>query len=261
MLLCNFNEKALRCNLKFFPHITVKIQPMHTLAFVRSLVFIMLQAIATILFGVIAMLILPLPYKFRYRVITLWSKFVILLAKYICGIEYQVTGLENLLQTPAILLCNHQSAWETLFLQTILPYQCWVVKKELLNVPFFGWGLWALEPIAIDRKKSSSLRQLVEQGKAKLSAGRWVVLFPEGSRVAPGKLGKFSKSGALLAKESQMPIIPMAHNAGNCWPRNAFIKKAGIIRVNIGPAIYPNTLTTDEIHQRTENWIKEKLPL
>lgn len=227
---------------------------------IRSLIFITLQFIATVLFSLIAILVIPLPYKFRYYAITLWSKYIIFLAKYLCGINYSIQGKEYLAESPAILLCNHQSAWETLFLQTVIPYQTWVIKKELLFIPFFGWGLWALEPIAINRKKTSSIKQLIEQGKEKLSRGRWVVLFPEGSRVAPGELGKLSKSGALLSHKTKKPIVPMVHNAGFCWPRNALIKKPGLITVKIGPPIFPEGRSVEEIHALSEAWIKENLP-
>lgn len=228
--------------------------------FLRSFVFFILQCCSTVFFGILAVFLMPFPYKVRYYVITLWSKFIIYIAKVICGIKYEINGIEHLKTKAAILLSNHQSAWETLFLQTILPYQTWVLKKELLFIPFFGWGLWAIEPIAINRKRSSSLKQLVEQGKDKLEKDRWVVLFPEGSRMPAGKLGKFSKAGALLSIESKRPLVPMAHNAGKFWPRKAFLKQPGIIKVNIGPAITPEGKSIDELYKQSKDWIEEHLP-
>lgn len=234
---------------------------MHTLIIaLRSSLFLVIQTFLTVIFALLAILILPLPYKIRYCVISSWSKCIVFIAKYLCGIHYQVTGLENLTDKPAILLSNHQSTWETLFIQCLLPYQTWVLKKELLYIPFFGWGLWALEPIAIDRKRASSLKQLVEQGQEKLKKGRWVVLFPEGSRLPAGKLGRFSKGGALLSVESNTPITPMAHNAGRCWGKNAFMKYPHTIQVNIGPPINPEGKTTDEIHNLYKAWIENNLP-
>lgn len=229
--------------------------------YLRSLLFIILQSLSTVLFGLIAILLLPFPYRVRYFTITLWSKFVIFLAKVLCGIRYDIEGIEHIhAAPPSILLSNHQSAWETLFLQTILPCQTWVLKRELLWIPFFGWGLWSIEPIAIDRKRASSLKQLTEQGKDKLQKGRWVVLFPEGSRMPVGTLGKFSKAGAFLSKESNTPIIPMAHDAGKYWPRKAFVKKPGIIKVKIGAAIYPENKSVDALYEESKAWIARNIP-
>ncbi len=176
-----------------------------------------------------------------------------------CGIDYRVRGLENLSKENAIVLCKHQSAWETLFLQVLLPPQTWVLKKQLLQIPFFGWGLAMLEPIAIDRSKSSSIKQLLEQGKTRLQQGRWVIIFPEGSRMAVGKAGKYSRSGAVLAKESGYKVVPIAHNAGVFWPRNAFVKKPGTIDLVIGPSIDPANLSAEEIQQKAQEWIENTM--
>lgn len=232
---------------------------MPLIGFLRSSLFFILQCLLTICFGLIALLLLPFPFSIRYSVITLWSKWIIGLAKNLCGIRWKLIGKENLPDKPAIIVSNHQSAWETLFLQVILPRQTWVLKKELLLIPFFGWGLWAIEPIAIDRKKSSSLKQLVKQGKQKLDLGRWVVLFPEGSRMPVGQLGTFSKAGALLSLSSNYPVIPMVHNAGSCWPRKAFIKKPGTITVKMGKPIYPQEHTVASLASACEKWITENI--
>ncbi|WP_445971439.1 lysophospholipid acyltransferase family protein [Candidatus Berkiella aquae] len=202
------------------------------------------------------MLLFFCPYAIRYRVITSWSHFIIWWAKIVCGIQYEITGLENLPHKNAVVLCKHQSTWETLFLQTILGQQTWVLKKQLLTIPFFGWALRLIEPIAIDREKSSSIKQLLEQGKTRLQQGRWVVIFPEGSRIAVGKSGRYSRSGAVLAKETGFSVVPIAHNAGVLWPRKAFVKKPGIIHVVIGPEIKADNLTADEIHDKAREWIE-----
>ncbi|MBS0286492.1 MAG: 1-acyl-sn-glycerol-3-phosphate acyltransferase [Proteobacteria bacterium] len=225
----------------------------------RSILFFVGQAFMAIFVFLIGFLLFPFPYIVRYRFITLWSHFVIWWAKVICGIHYQVQGKELLPKENGIILCNHQSAWETLFLQTLLPPQTWVLKKQLLTIPFFGWGLAMLEPIAIDRSKSSSIKQLLNQGKKLLSKGRWVIIFPEGQRRAVGENGKFSRSGAVLAKESGYKIVPLAHNAGICWPRNAFIKKPGTICVVIGPYLDPKHLSADEIQQKAQSWIESTM--
>lgn len=215
------------------------------------------QAISAIFVYLTGMLLFAFPYRVRYYYITSWSHFVIWWAKIICNIRYEVQGKSNLAIKNGIILCKHQSAWETLFLQTLLGPQSWVLKKELLKIPFFGWGLAMIEPIAIDRsKKGSSAKQLIEQGKKYLQDGRWVIIFPEGSRIDVGKQGKYSRSGALLAKDSGYPIIPIAHNAGLFWPRNAFIKKPGTITVIVGSPIYPHALNVDEIHTLAIDWIE-----
>lgn len=228
--------------------------------YLRSILFFLVQAISAIFFFILGSLLFFCPFIIRYRVITGWSHFTIWWAKRCCGIHYEISGLENLPPQNAIVLCKHQSAWETLFLQVLLPPQSWVLKKELLYIPFFGWGLALLEPIAINRsQKSSALKQLLAQGKQRLAEKRWVVLFPEGTRVAPGQVGRYSRSGAILAKESGFPVVPIAHNAGVFWPRNAFIKKPGIIKVVIGPSIDPQHCSIDEIQQKAQDWIENTM--
>lgn len=222
----------------------------------RSTLFLLGQILMTVVIATIGILTFPFPYRVRYRVITSWSHFIIWWAKVSCGIHYHIQGQEHLPKQTAIVLCKHQSAWETLFLQTLLPPQTWVLKKQLLQIPFFGWALRFIEPIAIDRNKSSSIKQLIEQGKERLNQGRWVVIFPEGSRIAVGKAGKYSRSGAVLAKESQYLVVPIAHNAGVFWPKKAFLKHPGTIEVVIGPILDPNLLTADELHQQAQNWIE-----
>jgi 1-acyl-sn-glycerol-3-phosphate acyltransferase len=227
--------------------------------FLRSLLFFTGQVLSAVVLATIGMLLFAFPYSLRYKVITSWSHFIIWWAKVSCGIQYEVQGMENLPTKNAIILCKHQSAWETLFLQTILGQQTWVLKKQLLKIPFFGWALSLIEPIAIDREKSSSIRQLLEQGEQRLKQGRWVVIFPEGSRIAVGKTGRYSRSGAVLAKGSGYSIVPIAHNAGVLWPKEAFVKKSGKITVVIGPEIQVQGLTTDEIHDKAKNWIEETM--
>lgn len=227
-----------------------------TMLFFRSLLFFLGQAMSAVFFGLFGLMMFFFPYSFRYRFITSWSHFVIWWAKVVCGIHYRVTGKEHLPAKASIVLCKHQSAWETLFLQTILPPQSWVLKKSLLSIPFFGWGLRMLEPIAIDRSKSSSIKQLLSEGKKRLEENRWVVIFPEGSRISVGKCGKYSKSGILLAKEADAPIVPIAHNAGVFWPKDAFIKRPGTIEVVIGPQIDPASSSVEEMQHQVKEWIE-----
>jgi 1-acyl-sn-glycerol-3-phosphate acyltransferase len=226
--------------------------------YLRSFLFFCGQTFASIFFCLGGLLLAPFPFQIRYRFITGFSHFVIWFAKALCGIEYKIQGAENLPQDSAIVLCKHQSAWETLFLQVLLPPQTWVLKKQLLYIPFFGWGLALLEPIAIDRtQKNSALKQLIEQGRKRLKQGRWVVIFPEGSRVPVGEKAKFSRSGVMLAKETGNLIVPISHNAGLFWPKNSFLRKPGTVEVVIGKPLDPKLLTADMLQAETIQFIEE----
>lgn len=224
--------------------------------FFRSLVFVIVQALSAMIIATIALVLFFLPYRWRYRLITSWSWIVIWSARVLCGIRYHVEGLEHLPSSNAIVLCKHQSAWETLFLQTLLPPQTWVLKKELLRIPFFGWAIRLIDPIAIDRKKARMLKEVLDKGTFYLKQGRWVVLFPEGTRVPVGHTGRYAKSGAQLAKHTGYPIVPIAHNAGICWPKG-FLKRPGIIQVRIGPWIDPAPWSLAHLHEHVQTWIEE----
>lgn len=227
---------------------------------VRSSVFMIGMIIATLIHATLSLLTFPLPSLWRYRFITLWSLFIVWWAKVIIGLDYEVIGLERLPKGPAIILCKHQSAWETLALQKIFPPQVWVLKKELLRVPFFGWALSLLDPIAIDRSSGKqAFSQLIEQGRQRLQAGRWVVIFPEGTRTAPGQTTRYKTGGAALALATETLIVPVAHNAGLFWPRRSFLKKPGKIRMVVGPAIDPKGLSVDEINQKVQTWIEDTM--
>jgi len=177
----------------------------------------------------------------------------------ICKLDFQVIGSENI-KGNGIIFCKHQSAWETFALQVMFPEQCWVLKKELLWIPLFGWALALTQPIAIDRsKKSKSFRQIIKQGTQRLKSGRWVVIFPEGTRTAPGERKKYMVGGALLAEKSGYPVIPVAHNAGEFWKRNAFIKYPGTIQVRIGEMIDSKSISARELNQKAENWIEGQM--
>lgn len=174
-----------------------------------------------------------------------------------CGLSHEVSGLENIPDEAAIIMCKHQSAWETLALQLIFPPQVWILKRELLWIPIYGWGLAAMNPIAIDRSsKMRALKQIVRQGCERLQQGLWVVIFPEGTRVAPGEKGKYQPGGGMLAEKSNFPIVPIAHNSGYFWPKNSFRKWPGSIRMVIGPTINPQGKSASEITKQVEAWIE-----
>ena len=178
------------------------------LVFLRSSLFAAFQLLLTPVFAVIALLTFPLPALTRYRIITVWTRWVMWASRVICGIRYRVVGAENIPKDPCIILAKHQSAWETMGFQLIFPPQVWVLKKELLRVPFFGWGLAMLSPIAIDRSsRRQALQQLVEHGQHRLAAGFFIVIFPEGTRIAPGKRGKYRAGGARLAVDEIADVV------------------------------------------------------
>ena len=201
------------------------------------------------------------PFPVRYKASTLWIASVIWLTKVCCGLTYRVEGLENLPKDQAyIVLSKHQSAWETLALRLFLPKQTTVLKRSLTWIPIGGWALATLKPIAIDRDQPRiALREIVEQGTQRLKEGFVVVVFPEGTRAAPGENKKFNAGGALLAHKSGYPVIPLAHNAGEFWPRYSFLKYPGTIHVKIGPAIASKGKHTKEINSEAETWISQAM--
>jgi 1-acyl-sn-glycerol-3-phosphate acyltransferase len=228
----------------------------------RSSLFAAFQLLITPVFAVIALLTFPLPALMRYRIITVWTHWVMWASRVICGIRYRVVGAENIPDEPCIILAKHQSAWETMGFQLIFPPQVWVLKKELLRVPFFGWGLAMLSPIAIDRSsRRQALQQLVDQGQQRLAAGFYIVIFPEGTRIAPGKRGKYRPGGARLAVQTGTRILPVAHNAGLRWGKNAFLKYPGLITVSIGPPIQPGADNAEALAKRVEDWIENEMSL
>ena len=230
------------------------------MVFIRSLIFLLLQLIITPLYALLAILTFPFPPVTRYRIISGWALSMIWLLRVLCGIRLEVLGAQNIPKEPCIVLCKHQSAWETMALQKVFPPQVWVLKRELLWLPFFGWGLAMTSPVAIKRSNGrEAVKQLLRQGKDRLAQGFCVVIFPEGTRMPYGERGKYKIGGALLAASSGAAVVPVAHNAGKLWGRNAFLKHPGVITMSIGPAIDPHGLTTDEINRRAEEWIENEV--
>ena len=228
--------------------------------FIRSFVFALLQLLITPVFTLIAILSFPFHPITRYRIISGWALSVMWLLRVLCGIRMEVRGAENIPPKPAIILCKHQSAWETIALQKVCPPQVWVLKRELLWLPFFGWGLAMTSPIAIKRSDGKgAVRQLLKQGKERLDMGFFVVIFPEGTRIPYGQRGKYKIGGALLSASTEVPIVPIAHNAGKLWGRNSFLKRPGVITMSIGVPINPAGLKAEEINSRAEEWIEAEV--
>lgn len=226
----------------------------------RSLLFNLGLWVSVSLFAPLAMLTFPLPAHARYRFISQWARFAIWWLGITCRLHFTVEGREHLPTGSAIVLAKHQSAWETLAFQMIFPPQVWVLKRELLWVPLFGWGLAMLEPIAIDRRAGrKAVEQIVDQGRQRLDTGHWVVVFPEGTRIAPRQMGRFGIGGSALASRTGYPVVPVAHNAGHYWRRRGFIKRPGVIRVVIGPTIDSQGRSADEINVLARTWMSEMM--
>src|SRR5450830_1453854 len=201
----------------------------------RSLIFTIGQWVFTPIFSLLALLTFPFSRVTRNKIISLWARSMIWWLRITCNITYVVKGAENIPTTPCVILAKHQSAWETLAFQLIFPAQVYVMKRELLWIPFFGWGLAMTSPIAINRSDGKgAVKQLLKQGKERLAQGFFVVIFPEGTRIPYGERGKYKVGGALLAVSASAPVVPVAHNAGRLWGRNSFIKHPGLITMSIG---------------------------
>jgi 1-acyl-sn-glycerol-3-phosphate acyltransferase len=225
----------------------------------RSALFALGLVLITPPYALLALATFPLPRMARYRIISGWSRLVIHLARFIVGIDWRVEGRENLPSRPSVILSQHQSAWETMAFQLIFPPQVLVLKRELLWLPFFGWGLALMSPIAIDRSRGiAALRAIARRGRERLKQGFWVVVFPEGTRVAPGVARKYHPGGAWLACASGAPVVPVAHNAGLFWPRNAFLKRPGTVTVRIGPPIDSANRDADTVNRLAKTWIEEQ---
>lgn len=229
--------------------------------FLRSLLFTVVMVLATLIWVPLCFLFAPLPYARRYYWTSRWNVFVIWSARVICGIRYEFKGWENLPDAPVILLSKHQSAWETIFYLATMPRPLVFVYKKALNyIPFFGWALALLRMIPIDRSKGrDAFQQILEQGKKRLANGQWIIMFPEGTRIPVGKRGKYKGGGARLAVETGTLVVPLAMNSGECWPKNSFIKKPGVITVSIGKPLSPQGLNPTELMQQVENWIESEM--
>lgn len=227
---------------------------------IRSLIFFTGMLVTAVIYTPFALLVLPLPAVTRSTVIGGWAKMMVAWLRLCCGLRHRVTGLDKLPAQPCVILAKHQSAWETIAFQHIFPAQAWVLKRELLWIPLFGWGLAATRPIAIDRKAGArALDGVVKQGLERLAGGRYVVVFPEGTRMAPGARGRYNPGGAMLASRAGVPVVPVAHNSGSFWPRRGFLKRPGVIEVCVGPPIDVTGKRAKQINAEAEAWIEAQM--
>lgn len=236
---------------------------MSTVQTFRTILFYLLLSSSACAWCILSMFIAPfLPFRARYRFVNqTWCRCAIWLAKVLVGIRYEVKGLENIPTQPCVILAKHQSTWETFYLSAMFEPLSQVVKRELLYVPFFGWAMAMLKPIAIDRDNpKAALKQLASRGHERLQQGAWVLIFPEGTRIPTGQIGKFSRGGAALAVNANLPVLPVAHNAGEFWPKEGWAKLPGTVQIVFGPPMYaegsgPRAIA--ELNERAFAWVSQ----
>ncbi|GAB3479355.1 lysophospholipid acyltransferase family protein [Marinomonas epiphytica] len=227
-----------------------------------SIVFSIYYTVSTLIFGVLAPIAgLLLPIRHRQPVLNNHNKGVLFVLRVFCGVKVEIIGAENIDKGRSmVVVANHQCEWETYILQIMMAPISTVLKKELLSIPFFGWGLKMVQPIAIDRsKRTNALKQILSQGKERLESGRSVLIFPEGTRTPPGKEQAFNKGAAMLATSADVAILPMVHNGAYCWPSKRFLKYPGTIKLVVGPAIESKGKKTGEVHAEMENWMRAEM--
>ncbi|MDR0278954.1 MAG: 1-acyl-sn-glycerol-3-phosphate acyltransferase [Paucimonas sp.] len=233
---------------------------MSILQAIRIALFYVLLGTSALLWCSLSFFVAPfLPFRLRYRFINVyWCRFALVLVRLFLGIKVKVTGAEHIPERPCVIVSNHQSTWETFFLSAYFQPLSQVLKRELLYVPFFGWAMAMLRPIAIDRDNPKvALKQVASKGDKLLKEHTWVLIFPEGTRVPFGQIGKFSRSGAALAVNADLPVLPIAHNAGKYWPKEGWGKRAGTIEVVIGEPMWaegsgPRAIA--ELNDRAAAW-------
>ncbi len=229
---------------------------------IRSLIYNIFMALTAGLFSIPVALAAPFPAgkRFGHWIARQWVRWQFFGLKHLCRLNYEITGLENIPEQNAITYWKHQSTWETMAQLLIFPAQSWVLKRELLWLPLVGQAIFALEPIAINRKAGqSAVKQVLQMGEQRLKAGLWMAIFPEGTRMPPGTTRRYGLSGALLAKQTGRPIIPVAHNAGDFWKRNAFLKYPGTVQVRIGKPVFANGRPPEEVNAEIQNWIEAQM--
>ncbi len=214
----------------------------------------------TVSASIITCLLFFLPFNLLQRVATTGNYLVMQWLRLTCNIKIMVSGAENIPTGACVILSNHQSTWEAFYMQWFFQPACFILKRELLWIPFFGWALYLMRPIAIKRSRpSSAIRYVLKQGAKRLLAGNRVVIYPEGTRITSGQLGEFKTSGAALAKQARVSVLPVAHNSGEHWNRSSFLKTPGTIHMKIGPAIDSESYSTREITENARDWIAKNL--
>lgn len=231
------------------------------LAYIRSAIFAVGLNLATVIYGSLVIFLIFFPPMLRHRILISWCWFIIVWARLICGVRYHIVGRENINKHRGakVVLAKHQSTWETLALQYLFWPSATILKKELLSLPFFGWGLRCLQPIAINRSNPrEALKQVKKEGIERLGSGMNLLLFPEGTRMPAGQKGKYARSGPDIAKAAGVPIVPVALDAGYLWPPKRFVKKPGLVTVIIGEPIMTDDKSSHDLIEQVEQWIENQ---
>lgn len=230
------------------------------LQWILSVLYIGFMVTSVIIYALALISIFWAPFSWRFRIAKAWCSLQLAILKHVLGLDYEIIGTEHIPDHACIVYWKHTSSWETFLTLVMWPKQCWVLKHELTWIPIFGWALRLIEPIAIDRKGGhSAVQQVVTQGRKKIEEDCWINIFPEGTRVPPHTTKRYGKSGAILAQQMGTPILPIAHNAGDLWPRHSVLKKRGRITVSIGPLIHPEGRTVEEISGAAQSWIEMEM--
>jgi 1-acyl-sn-glycerol-3-phosphate acyltransferase len=230
------------------------------MVWLRSLLVQIYFFVSVCVFALTIALLFFMPYRVRFGLARTWGKSMLVVGRWLCGLRWEVDGMEDIPDEPSVIMIKHTTVFETYAQLAIFPPQTWVLKRELQWIPLFGWGLAAMKPIAIDRKGGvHAVRQVVDQGKERLAEGIWVTIFPEGTRMPLGETKRYGISGALLAQEAQVPVVPVAHNAGDFWPRRGLKKEPGLIRFSIGPPIQPGDKTPKALNLEVQDWVESRM--
>lgn len=234
--------------------------PPRLILLIRSSAYWLVLILSTVLFASLLLISFALPFRMRYVYAKAWGITNMIALRYICKLDYRLEGAENIPKEPFIVFAKHQSAYEIIVILSLFGPLAWVAKRELLLLPFFGWAFMLARPIVINRKAGTrAVDQLVRQGSKSLAEGRSVMIFPEGTRTAPGVKPSYRIGGAILAEKSAYPVLPVAHNAGEYWPRNSFIKRPGTVTLSIGPLIRTHDKDAEQILSETKAWIETEM--
>ncbi|MDZ7645274.1 MAG: lysophospholipid acyltransferase family protein [Woeseiaceae bacterium] len=226
----------------------------------RSMVFQVWFFASAVTAAAIIIVVAPFGYRARFAIARGWGYGMLWAGRWLCGLRYVIEGVENIPDVPSVVLIKHSTVFETYAQLTVFPPQTWVLKRELKWLPVFGWGLALMKPIAIDRKAGrTAVTQVIEQGRQRLADGIWVSVFPEGTRMPAGTTRKYGISGAALAAEVGCPVVPVAHNAGDLWPRRGLTKRPGLIRFCIGPPIDATAQPPRETNLLAQRWIESRM--
>jgi 1-acyl-sn-glycerol-3-phosphate acyltransferase len=232
----------------------------YLLIWLRSLAFWIVFPVSLVIFASLLLFTVFSSLQTRWQLVQVWVHFILWWLKLTCKLSHEIQGSEHITPRAGIVFAKHQSTWETIALQQIFPIQVWVAKRELMWIPFFGWGLALMKSIHIKRGSGkAAVKQLVTQGRARLKEGIWVVIFPEGTRIPAGQRGRYRIGGAVLAEQTGYPLVPVAHNAGEYWPRRSFIKRPGIIQVRIGEPIDPAGKSAQQLLAEASDWIEDRM--